>query len=147
MCKVKSCILKINLIFHTPSQINYYRVNCCTANMSITMVAVFITITQIKVFDQSIFTIITDLKRKQKRADINNIRDMVKHELQVTSYQLRGESLKARVKRLKARIKIEKCELKSTSYDELRVQMHELRVPIHELRVQIHELRVQIHEF
>ena len=37
------------------------------------MAAVFITITQLKVFDQSIFTIITVLKKKQKHADINKI--------------------------------------------------------------------------
>ena len=37
------------------------------------MAGAFITSTQIKVFDQSIFTIITDLEKKHKRADINNI--------------------------------------------------------------------------
>ena len=35
--------------------------------------AATLTTTQVKVFDQSIFTIITDLKKKHNCADINNI--------------------------------------------------------------------------
>ena len=37
------------------------------------MTATFITITQINVFDQGIFIIITDLRKKHKCADIDNI--------------------------------------------------------------------------
>ena len=59
------------------------------------------------------------------------IRDMVKHELRVTSCELQDTSWK----------------LKSTSWNsKVRVQIHELWVQIYQLRVQIHESRVQIHE-
>ena len=51
---------------------NYYRVNYYIAKISVTMAAALITTMQIKVFGQSIFTIITYLK-KNKRADINSI--------------------------------------------------------------------------
>ena len=45
------------------------------------------------------------------------IRDMVKHQSRVMSYELRVESLKARVTSLKAWVKIQKCEFKFTSYE------------------------------
>ena len=70
---------------------------------------------------------------------------MVKHELRVTSCELRVESLKAELKfksmswNSKARVEIQ--------IHELRVQIHKLRIRIHELQVRIHELPVRIHEF
>ena len=54
-----------------------YTVHCYIANISVTMVAAFITTVQIKVFDQSTFSIITQLKKKHKRADINSIHSKI----------------------------------------------------------------------
>lgn len=43
------------------------------------MAAAFLTNTQINVFDQRIFNIIMDLKRKRKRADLNDMHlDIIK---------------------------------------------------------------------
>ena len=43
------------------------------------MAVAFLTNTQINVFDQRIFNIVMDLKRKRKRADLNNIHvDIIK---------------------------------------------------------------------
>ena len=59
----------------------------------------------------------------------------VKHELRVTSGNMRVQIYELRVQIYKLWVQIE-----------LRVQIHDLRVPIHELRVQIYELQVKIHE-
>ena len=51
---------------------SYCRVNYYIAKISGTMATAFIATTQIKVFAQIIFSILTDLK-EHKRADTNNI--------------------------------------------------------------------------
>ena len=50
-----------------------FSVSYYIANTSVTMAGAFVTTMQMKVFDQSIFTIITDLTKKHKCTDINNI--------------------------------------------------------------------------
>ena len=58
---------------------------------------------------------------------IDQLRDMVKHELRVTSCMLR--------------VNCYELKLKSASSNPW-VQIHELRLQLYKLRIQIHELRV-----
>ena len=73
--KLSTCISSV-IIYHLSCVTKHtyrYAINYYIPNISVTMATAFIATVQIKVFDQSIFSIITDLKKKHKCANINNI--------------------------------------------------------------------------
>ena len=87
-------------------------------------------------------------------------RDMVKHELRVTSDVLRVEILKAQVERLKARVKIQNCEFRCTSYEfkstskefnstsyEFKSTSYKFKSTSYEFKSTSYELKSTSHEF